>query len=55
LNVYSTSDIKQLEVHTAQPLVPDPSPCEVEIAIAKLEKFKSPCSDQIPAELHNCL
>jgi hypothetical protein len=31
--------------------VPDPSPFEVEIAIAKLKSFKSPGSDQIPAEL----
>jgi hypothetical protein len=35
----------------AEPLVPDPSRLEVETAIAKLKKFKSPGSDQIPAEL----
>jgi hypothetical protein len=35
----------------AEPLVPGPSPPEVEIAIAKLKKYKSPGSDQIPAEL----
>jgi hypothetical protein len=33
------------------PLVPDPSPFEVEIAIAKLKRYKSPGSDKIPAEL----
>jgi hypothetical protein len=33
------------------PLVPDPSPFEVEIAIVKLKSYKSPGSDQIPAEL----
>jgi hypothetical protein len=32
-------------------LVLDPSPFEVEIAIAKLKRYKSPGSDQIPAEL----
>jgi hypothetical protein len=32
-------------------LVPDPSPFEVEIAILKLIKYKSPGSDQILAEL----
>jgi hypothetical protein len=32
-------------------LVPDPSPFEVEIAIAKLEWYKSPGSDQILAEM----
>jgi hypothetical protein len=31
--------------------VPDPSPFEVEIAIAKLERYKSPGSDEIPTEL----
>jgi hypothetical protein len=37
--------------HTAKPLVPGPSRLEVETAIAKLKKNKSPSSDQIPAEL----
>jgi hypothetical protein len=31
--------------------VPDPSPFGVEIATAKLKRYKSPGSDQIPAEL----
>jgi hypothetical protein len=35
----------------AEPLVPGPSQLEIEIAIAKLKKYKSPDSDQIPAEL----
>jgi hypothetical protein len=34
----------------AEPLVPGPIRLEVEIAIAKL-KYKSPSSDNIPAEL----
>jgi hypothetical protein len=41
----------RIEMHTAEPLVPDPSPFEVEIAIAKLKRFKSPGSYQIQAEL----
>jgi hypothetical protein len=40
-----------MEIHTAEPLVPETSPSEVEIAIARLKKHKSPGSDQIPAEL----
>jgi hypothetical protein len=40
-----------MEVHTAKTFVPDPSPFEVEIAIEKLKKYKSPGSDQILAEL----
>jgi hypothetical protein len=51
LNVYRVSDVRQMEIHTAEPLVPDPSPFEVEIAVAKLKRYKSPGSDQIPAEL----
>jgi hypothetical protein len=35
----------------AEPLVPGPSSLEVEIAIAKLKNYKSPSSNQIPAEL----
>jgi hypothetical protein len=35
------------EYITAEPLISDPSYLQVEIAIAKLEKYKSPCSDQI--------
>jgi hypothetical protein len=51
LNVHNVSDVRQIEVHTAEPLVPGPSHLEVEIAIAKLGKYKSPSSDKIPAEL----
>jgi hypothetical protein len=51
LNVHNISDVRQIEVHTAEPLVPGPSRLEVEIAIAKLKKYISPGSDHIPAEL----
>jgi hypothetical protein len=51
LNVHNVSDVRQILVHTAEPLVPGPSRLEVEIAIAKLKKYKSPSSDQIPAKL----
>jgi hypothetical protein len=44
-------NVRQIEVHTAEPLVPGPSRLEVEIAIVELKKYKSPGSDQIPAEL----
>jgi hypothetical protein len=49
--VHNVSDVRQIEVHTAEPLVPGPSRLEVEIAIAKLEKYQFPGSDQIMAEL----
>jgi hypothetical protein len=51
LNVHNVSEVRQIEVHTAEPLVLGPRRLEVEIAIAKLKKYKSPGSDQIPAEL----
>jgi hypothetical protein len=51
LNVHNVSDVRQIEVHTAEQLVPGNSRLEVEIAIAKLKKYKSPGSDRIPAEL----
>ena len=39
------------EIHTAEPLVHEPSASEVELAINKLKSHKSPGIDQIPAEL----
>jgi hypothetical protein len=51
LNVHNVSDVRQIEVHMAEPLVPCPSHLEVENAIAKLKKHKSPGTDQILAEL----
>jgi hypothetical protein len=51
LNVHRASDITQIKIHRAEQLVPHPSPSEVEIAIAKLKKFKLPGSDKILAEL----
>ncbi|PNF19361.1 hypothetical protein B7P43_G06727 [Cryptotermes secundus] len=50
LNVHRVSAVRQTEIHTAEPLVPDPSPFEFESAIARLKRYKSPGSDQIPAE-----
>jgi hypothetical protein len=32
------SDVRQAEIHTAEPLVPEPSALEVELAIEKLKK-----------------
>jgi hypothetical protein len=47
--VHNVSEVKQIEVHTLQPLVPGPICLEVDIAIAKFKKYNSPDSDQIPA------
>ena len=50
-NVHGFKEVGQTEIHTAEPLVPDPSVSEVELAIDKLKSHKSPGIDQIPAEL----
>jgi hypothetical protein len=34
LNIHRVGNVRQIEIHTAELLVPDPSPFEVEIAIA---------------------
>jgi hypothetical protein len=39
-----------MAIHTAEPLVPEPSLVEVEIAIGKLKSYKSPGTDNIEAE-----
>ena len=51
LNVHEDNDVRQAEIHTVEPLVPEPSVFEFELAIGKLKNHKSPGVDQIPAEL----
>jgi len=49
--VHGVKDVGQAEIQTAEPLVPEPSAAEVELAIDKLKSHKSPGTDQIQAEL----
>jgi hypothetical protein len=51
LNVHGVHDVRQMDIHTAEPLVPEPSLVEVETAIGKLKSYKSPGTGQVPAEL----
>ena len=51
LNVHGAKEVRQAQIHTAEPLVPEPSDFEVELATEKLKIHKSPGIDQIPAEL----
>jgi hypothetical protein len=51
LNVHGFNDVRQREIHTAEPLVPEPSAFEVEMTTEKLNRHKTPGIDQIPAEL----
>jgi 7-cyano-7-deazaguanine synthase in queuosine biosynthesis len=39
LNVHNVSDVKQIEVHMAETLVPGPNLLEIKIAIAKLKSI----------------
>jgi hypothetical protein len=43
--------VRQNEIHTPEPLVPESSASEIEVATGKLKRYKSPGVDQIPAEL----
>jgi hypothetical protein len=49
--VHNVSDVRQIEVHTTESLVPGPSHLEDEIAFAKLKKYKLRGDDEIPAEM----
>jgi hypothetical protein len=51
LNVHGVNDVRQTEIHTAEPLVSESSPFEIEMAIEKLKSYKSPGIDEILAEL----
>jgi hypothetical protein len=51
LNVHGAGGVRQTEMHTAKPFVPEPSASEAEVAIGKLKRYKSPGVYQIPAAL----
>ena len=51
LSAHGVNNVRQTEIQAAEPLVPEPSASEVELAIEKLKSHKSPDIDQIPAEL----
>jgi hypothetical protein len=51
LNVQGPEGIRQTEIHTAEPFVPEPSSTEFEVGIKKMKRYKAPGSDQIAAEL----
>jgi hypothetical protein len=61
LIVHSVSDVRQIEIHTVEPLIPGPSSLDFENDIGSMKKYKSSGSGQIPAELiqsggkHYCL
>jgi hypothetical protein len=42
---------RQVEIYKIEPLIPEPNPFEVEIAIANMKSYELPDIDQIPAQL----
>jgi hypothetical protein len=49
--LHGVNDVRQTEIHTAEPLVLEPSSFETQIAIEILRRYKSPSTDQILAKL----
>jgi hypothetical protein len=47
LNVHGVNGVMQTEIHTAEPLVPEPSSFEIQIAAGKVKRKKSPGTNQI--------
>jgi len=41
VNVHGVNDFRQTGIHTAEPLVPEPSALEMEMASEKLKRYKS--------------
>ena len=51
LDVFGVNDVRQAEMHTSEPLVPEPSAFEVEMIVEEVKRHRSPGTDQIPTEL----
>jgi hypothetical protein len=51
LDIHRVSEVRQIEIHTAELLVLDPTPLEVEICYCKVEKVQSSRSNQLMADL----
>jgi hypothetical protein len=51
LNVHGVHNVRQKDICTAEPLVPEPSLVEMEISIGKFKSYKSLGTDQILAKL----
>jgi hypothetical protein len=51
LNEHGDDNVRQSEIHTAEPLELQPSHFEVEAATAKLKRYESQGTEKIPAEM----
>jgi len=52
LSIHVVNDVRQTEIHTAEPFVSEPSAFEFELAIENLNRHKSPGTGQIPVEMN---
>ena len=50
--MHAVKDVRQAEIHTSEPLVPEPSASEVDLATDKLKSHKLSSIDQIPAYIY---
>ena len=50
-NVHFVNDVRQTEIHTEEPIVPQPNSFEVQMAIGKLKRNKSSGINTIPAKV----
>jgi hypothetical protein len=53
LNVHNISDVRQIEIHRAEPLVPGPSYLEVEISNEELKKYVGTPTEQFSSIRHS--
>ena len=51
MNVHSVNDVRQTEINTTEPLVPEATAFEFELVIEELSRQESPGSNEIPREL----
>jgi hypothetical protein len=51
LNVHGVYHVRQMDIQTVEPLVPESSLVEVEIAVGKLKSYESPGTGYNPAEM----
>jgi hypothetical protein len=50
VNIQNMGGVKRVEIHTSEPFLPGPSHFEIEVATAKLRKYKSILAELIQAD-----
>jgi len=51
LNVHGINDVRQTEINSAEPIVPEPNASEIKMLTEKLKRYTSSSNEQIPAEV----